>query len=240
MAQTATQTTRREATRNKHKLMPDYILPAAEGKVVKANKNELIVDYIYETDSVAEKVEGRVAYRFQTDGSIDVAYEFRPDTKRDALEAGLSFLIPSTLNEFRWIGKGPYESYPGKGMISEFGFHHLNSDDLYFVGNRQETDCAVFADKDGNGFVMVTDKADIAVERREGNLVVSHNAHVSERFNKYEWPVELLPLRKGTTVSGSFTLIPLNGQWPSRLVEWFGYPQDVAVPYIPFYHSYDQ
>lgn len=133
-----------------------------------------------------------------------------------------------------------FGAYPGKDKLDEFGFYHLNSSDLYFPGNRQRVKCAVFSDKKGNGFALVATDANVAVERTREGIVVSHNAYVSGRYNKFGWPGRLYSFEKLSDVSGSFTLVPLTENWPVALRIFFGSPAQVAIPFVPFYTSYDR
>jgi beta-galactosidase len=88
--------------------------------------------------------------------------------------------------------------------------------------------------------MRIGDDANIAVERTNNGIVVSHNAMVSGRFNKYMWPDRLLSFEKEKKISGSFTIVPLTTIWPAGLQKIFGKSNQVAVPFAPFYHSYDQ
>ncbi|MDR0902341.1 MAG: DUF4981 domain-containing protein, partial [Opitutaceae bacterium] len=80
-------------------------------------------------------------------------------------EAGLSLVLPSPMTEFRWAGAGPYAGYPGKDRLNEFGLFHLNREDLYFQGNRRETELALVTTPEGAGVALVSAPSDIAVER---------------------------------------------------------------------------
>ncbi|MDP4269440.1 MAG: hypothetical protein Q8909_04870, partial [Bacteroidota bacterium] len=157
-----------------------------------------------------------------------------------SLEAGISFLLPASLTEFRWVGKGPYPAYPGKDRLDEFGFFHLNSADLNFQGNREDVDVAVLSDAQGKGIVLVANKANIAVENSPQGIVVSHNAYVSGRFNKGGMPELKVNVEKLQEISGQFSIVPLNGNWPDALQKLFGAPNKVSKPFVPFYNSYDQ
>jgi len=217
-----------------------FLLSNLKTEVISSNAQQLIVNYSSEADSSKTNAAGKVAYQFSDNGSIAVNYHFSLDGKANLPEAGLSFIIPASLTEFRWVGKGPYQAYPGKDKLSEFGFYHLNSEDIYYSGNRQEVDCALFTDSKGNGFALLSNKANISVERTEKGIVVSHNALVSGRFNKFGWPDLLHTIEKTKEIDGSFTIIPLTGKWPESLQKIFGKPDQTVVPFKPFYHSYDQ
>lgn len=239
MTEEATATNRR--SKNMYTLWRSHLLQQTSCNVTTFNNRELSMQYSFQPDSPAQRAfNGAVAFRFNDSGFIQVNYHFTPSGTGALTDAGLSLLLPDSLTEFRWIGKGPYEAYPGKNRLSEFGMYHLNSKDLYYAGNRQQTDCAVFTDKKGNGFALLATAADIAVERSATGIVVSHNAIVSGRFNKYNWPDALHTFENTKEISGSFILIPLTATWPATLQKLLGSPGKTAAPFQPFYYSYDQ
>jgi beta-galactosidase len=225
----------------KHMISNQFLWTKAETKVKTEGNQELTIDYRYLPDTSNQSyISGEVEYHFANNGCIEVSYRFIPQGIEEALETGISFQIPSALTEFRWVGKGPYAAYPGKDRLSEFGIYHLNRNDLYFPGNRQDVYCAVFSDTIGNGFALIANKANISVERTNAGIMVSHNSHVSGRFNKYNWPDDLYSFQDDKTVAGSFAIIPLTSEWPEILKMLFGDYKNKAKVFQPFYHSYDQ
>ncbi len=239
ISQNASRTSRR--SRHLHSLWDKHLLKSSQAEIKAFDNSRLSVNPVYRADTTAfNRVTGEINYNFSEQGYIDVSYSLKPQGEGESVEAGVSFLIPESFTEFRWIGKGPYEAYPGKERLSEFGFYHLNSADLYFAGNRQDVDCAVFSDKQGNGFILIADKANISVERNKHGLVVSHNAFITGRWNKYTWPVNMLDFRKNPVLNGKFTIVPLTEDWPLVLRNLLGEPDKTVVPYKPFYDSYDQ
>ncbi|MGN6294549.1 MAG: glycoside hydrolase family 2 TIM barrel-domain containing protein [Chitinophagaceae bacterium] len=225
---------------NPDQLWHPFLLSHPEAEVAISDPGHLIVNYKYTADSAKGQVVGKVTYNFSDSGYINIKYHFIPTGKGKFTETGLSFLVPSSLTEFRWIGKGPYQAYPGKDKLSEFGFYHLNSNDIYFSGNRQKVDCALFTDDKGNGFALLTDKADISVGRTANGIIISHNSLVSGRFNKFGWPDLLHSFDSIKEITGNFTIVPLAGSWTAGIQQLFGDPQKAAIPFEPFYHSYDQ
>jgi beta-galactosidase len=211
-------------------------------RMIASGRNERRMDYTFERqDQKGQFFTGIIDYVVSDSGRIDVNYSFIPkNAKGNLLEGGLSFLVPENLTEFRWVGKGPYASYPGKDRLDEFGFYHLNSADLNYQGNRSEVEIALFTDANGKGFALIANGANVAVERSFKGLIVSHNALVSGRFNKFNWPESLFQMDQIKGLFGRFSIVPLDGNWPGKLKELFGSPNVVAVPYKPFYHSYDQ
>lgn len=226
---------------SKHHLWTPFLLHSKMSRKLKFTKHQLKMQYSYEPESPANRqLRGTVNYDFTNKGSIRVHYHFVPNGDGLGLETGLSFLIPSSLTEFRWIGKGPYASYPGKDVLSDFGIFHLNSGDIYYPGNRQEVSCAVFSDTEGNGFALLAPKANIAVERTEKGIIVSQNATIAGRFNKRNWPPNVYHFEKGKAIEGSFIIIPLSNHWSKKLIELFGNPKEKTKVFAPFFNSYDQ
>ncbi|MFT3827874.1 MAG: glycoside hydrolase family 2 TIM barrel-domain containing protein [Chitinophagaceae bacterium] len=239
ISETATRTSRR--SKDLYTTWSPFLLSHPETTISSFDEHKLVVHYKYQPDTPKLRtIDADLEYSFSDSGYINVHYQLSSKGKGVTPEAGISLLIPSALSEFRWIGKGPYAAYPGKDRLSEFGIYHLNSNDLYYAGNRQHVSCAVFTDEKGAGFVLLADNADISVERTASGIIVSHNATVSGRFNKYTWPEDLYSFEDGKTISGSFKIIPLSGTWPAALKKLFGESNKTAQPFQPFYHSYDQ
>lgn len=225
-----------------HTLWNPFLLSKPESKVKVFDAKKLVANYSYKPSSPKEgSLSGDVTYSFSEKGAININYSFIPQGKGEAIETGLSFIIPNSYTEFRWVGKGPYAAYPIKNRLSEFGIHHLNTDDLYFSGNRENVDCAVFTNKNGSGFALIAKNANIAVERSTEGIIVSHNAHVSTTFNKYEWPSDLFSFENNKEIKGNFTIVPFTSEtWPSVFKEIFGDSNKSVKAFQPFYHSYDQ
>jgi beta-galactosidase len=214
-----------------------------EFSVEKISANTLRCHYKFErTDKKGEFIEGLVLFKLSANGWIGVDYHFTPvNATGYMLEAGISFDVPAGYSELRWIGEGPYPSYPGKSMLNEFGFYHLNSGDLNFQGNRSNVELMMMTDKSGNGFAITGKNANMAVDRTEEGLLFSHNALVSGRYNKNYEPDQIYKAGEVKTISGSFSIVPVNGKaTPQILQRIFGDLTRKAVPFKPFYHSYDQ
>lgn len=214
--------------------------PVVKTELISAKK--MIVNYTYERQNgKGQFITGTVVYSVSDSGRIDVQYRFVPiQAKGVALEAGISFLLPANLTEFRWVGKGPYPSYPGKDRLDEFGIYHLNSADLNFQGNHEDVDIAVVTDLSGSGLAIVAPKSNIGIEHTAEGLIISHNALVSGRFNKGNMPEKKINIEKLTEIKGTFTIVPLSEKWPLVLKNLFGDPSKTVVPFKPFYNSYDQ
>lgn len=174
-------------------------------------------------------------------GAIAISYNY---TLRNATgelpAAGFSVVVPAEMTDFRWIGQGPYAGYPGKDRLNEFGLFHLNREDLRFQGNRRGTALALLTTVKGEGVTLATTPGDIAVERDGKQTLLSHNAVISGLGNKGRSPDHLVDATKIRQIAGSFTLVPLENQWPTQLTRWFGEPDAADQIFHPFYHSYDQ
>ncbi len=225
------------------KKMNTYILNKQTGNVSDFKDSRLTINGKHQADSTGiPGLSSKVELYFGPNNNIEVKYVLQPDSSKHTptLETGISFLIPAALTEFRWVGDGPYAGYPGKNALNELGFYHLNSNDIYFAGNRQNVDCALFSDAKGNGFALVAKRGNIAVERTDKGFLVSHNALVSSRFNKGNLPEVIYSFDNKETIAGSFTIVPLSAPWPPLLEKLFGPAKQVAIPFKPFYRSYDQ
>lgn len=218
------------------------LMQAQQSTIITDQPDKKVMNYTYERGDVkGQFVDAQVCYTLKKDGSMDVSYTLTPrDANGIAIEAGISFIVPEELSEFRWVGKGPYPAYPGKSRLSEFGIYHLNSNDLNYQGNRQEVDLALITNAAGAGFAVISNKSNLAVERSSEGIVVSLNAKVSGRYNKNSAPEKKVHIKNGEPFTGSFTLVPLSENWTASLQQIFGKPNVVAVPFKPFYNSYDQ
>ncbi|MFT3751790.1 MAG: glycoside hydrolase family 2 TIM barrel-domain containing protein [Paludibacter sp.] len=219
-----------------------HLLTQPQMKVESITANKMVVNYTYERQNgKGQFISGKVIYTVSDSGRIDVQYRFVPiQAKGVALEVGLSFLIPALFTELRWVGNGPYPTYPGKSRLDEFGFFHLNSADLNYQGNRSNVDIAVLSNALGKGIAIVANSANVAVENSSEGIIISHNALVSGRFNKKTMPDKQIHVEKLEEIAGQFSIIPLNEVWPDALQKMFGTPTKVAKPFVPFYNSYDQ
>jgi beta-galactosidase len=174
-------------------------------------------------------------------GALTIGYDYTPVSATGSLsEAGLSIVAPPRLTEFRWIGQGPYAGYPGKDRLNEFGLFHLNREDLRFQGNRRGTELALLTTASGAGLALAMPAGDVAVERSGEQILLSQNALIAGLGNKGTRPETRLELESGLHIAGKFTLLPLEEDWPSPLIRWFGKPTSASRLFRPFYQSYDQ
>lgn len=219
---------------------PELKNPKVTIKNISPNQIEAL--YAYErVGSDGEFIKGIVNFLVSDAGLIEVNYDFKPSNAKGIfLETGVSFLIPAVFTELRWVGQGPYPSYPGKESLDEFGIFHMNSSDINYQGNHSGIRIAVVSDKNGNGFAILCDNANLAFEKKPEGILFSHNADLSGRYNKKVLPERLILAKDVKKISGHFSILPFNSEWSSVLQQLFGKSDAVIKPFNPFYHSYDQ
>jgi beta-galactosidase len=188
-------------------------------------------------------IEGTHTIQVNRDGTIDLDYEFKPAAgfAGQLTSAGLVVNLPPDATEFRWLGRGPYASSPGKDALSRFGRHHLTRDDLHFQGNRSDVEFASVTSAVGHGlFVLPIVGQDLSVERSVAGIQLAHNALLSGLGNKGVRPETFIEATSATVIRGSFTLLALDATWPKTVRAWLGEPSAQVEAFAPFFHSYDQ
>lgn len=193
-------------------------------------------------DVPGQSVSGRIETIVRPGGIVDVAYDLAPsDATGVFLEAGISFRLPRDLTEIRWLGGGPYASYPGNGELAERGVHATSAADLSFGGNREGVDLVAVTDKQGRGIGIVCDSANIAWERSARGIMMSHNAMVAGRGNKRAPSAFRIPASNVKRIAGSFRLVPLSpSHWPELFSDFFGAAKPSEFPaFAPYIASYD-
>lgn len=188
-----------------------------------------------------QKIEAGFLYTLRNNGILDINYNLSPENCTGFfLEAGISLVLPPETSQFFWLGDGPYASNPDKNELNDFGIHQIHKEDLNFKGNRTNVEIAVLTDRKGNGIALLGDQKNISVELRNNQIVVSHNSMVSGVGNKKNQPALVFPASDISSISGKLEIIPLvEGRWPEKLKEIFGIEVKPAVPFKPFYYSYD-
>lgn len=224
-----------------------YLLKGPEilnESVAETNDGELIkVKYKFErADRKSEFIDGTVIYNISKEGWIDVSFNFVPQNATGIfLETGLSFALPRSLTEFRWLGEGPYASYPGKYELNDYGIYHLNCNDIYYEGNRTKVKLAAFTNKHGDGIGVLCDDANISVERTGKGIIFSYNVDISGKGTKVHKSEYLVYAKEVKHIKGKFRIIPLDGKrWPKLFFDIFGNPAQTVKPFHPFLASYDQ
>lgn len=240
------QITRKSRRVKKYPFWEKMWMPATSVEIKRSDKNVLDMGCVFVSDSVetagvksARKIEGQVKMTFDENGIINVDYDFTAEGEGASVEAGYGLLLPETMCNFRWLGNGPYASYPSKDRLSEYGVWQMNSDDIYFPGNRMHVDALMVTDSNGNGFVMFMNDANVSFERHKEGLLVSHNCWQTSAFNKHTWPEGIKSL-SDVELKGHFSIMPVTAEWSPKLRSLFGAPEKSVPLNKPYYHSYDQ
>lgn len=193
-------------------------------------------------DKPEQALSGLIRLLEDRHGWLDVQYDLAPDQATGVfLEAGLSMRLAPSLTEFRWLGDGPYYSYPGVDEAAQHGIHHLSVDSLHFEGNRANVELLAVTDLQGNGIGFVCESSNLAWERCTDGVFLSHNAIVSGRGNKGVDTRYAHPAADTPSIQGGFRLIRLEaGRWPALFLRVFGGDAitDKAEP-SPYLRTYD-
>lgn len=182
----------------------------------------------------------------RSNGVFHVYWWLKTDSPGEALETGITIKtgMKSADTDFRWLGFGPYACYPGRSLLSWYGCHHLQCDDIYFPGNRMNVTAAMLRNNPGKIMAVVPcgwSSGNVCVERNsDGTINLSHNSvPIASPFNKNIWP-------EGTTstqnlhTDGEFDLLLTDGE-PSPYLRSFLYGNAKEQPASkPYYNSYDQ
>ncbi len=188
-----------------------------------------------------EQIKGDIEYAIEKTGELLVNFDLKPgEVSGVFLNAGVSLVLDQAINNVRWLGSGPHASHPDKHALSNFGVWQIKKGDLHFNGNRHNVEIIALTDDEGNGMAILCNRADIAVELKNGQIIVSYNSLVSGVGNKKTMPDVLYKANKVEQIKGTFTIIPLSaGNWPQKMEEVLGYPDKSANVFNPFYYSLD-
>ena len=189
-----------------------------------------------------QKLKGDFQYTITKAGELQIAYELTPERVSGFfLEAGISLVLPKVINNFYWLGDGPYASYPDKKNLNDFGIHKMHKNDIHFNGNRANVEIAILTDDEGNGLAVLSDSKNISVELNNGQIVVSQNVFLSGLGNKKNIPSQIIRAEDVFQLKGVLKIIPLQkSSWPETLRKIFC-EQGIQLPkpFKPFYYSYD-
>lgn len=226
------------AERQKKQLWPTNLVACTKAEVTSANTDSIVVKAAFVLNDTCS-VDGSITFKKGMQHELLVNYNLTAHGEGVAAETGLSMLQEGATG-MRWGGQGPYPTYPSKNLLSEFGFWQLNSDDLYFPGNRQHTCCLLMTNDKGEGTAIIPadDAANISVERYPQGIVMSHNAYVAKPYNKAARPK--CAKLNGLNIKGQFTLVAVDSNWSVAMQQILGTPTRKVESYAPFYHSYDQ
>ena len=94
--------------------------------------------------------------------------------------------------------------------------------------------------------MVAGDRLTVSVEKRDTETIFSHIALVagpgsdgsgSGENVENKTDIKTAPIK---AISGRFTLMPLNNDWPEPLLKWFGPAAAKVEPFKPFLRVYDQ
>ena len=192
-------------------------------------------------DGTARFLAGTSTLVLTPQGTLDVSYDYTlVGADGLVLEAGMALHAPQEFTQLRWLGAGPYPSYPGKEQLAEDGVHQLHVDDLYAQGNRRRVSIAALVGEDGSGFAMIGEAMDVALQNNASDRRLAHNALLSGRGTKFDEPDTALKASASSAFKGSFILLPLGTKWPGQLERWLGPSAGRTKAFNPFLRSYDQ
>jgi beta-galactosidase len=99
------------------------------------------------------------AYLVASDGTIDVAAEFRAEGKLPPLpRVGFQLQLPGSQDRVEWYGRGPHESYADRKRGARLGVHRARVAEMHFPhvmaqenGNRTDVRWVTLTGEDGAG-----------------------------------------------------------------------------------------
>ncbi len=225
-----------------------------EGFLVRAGRKATMAERLKVGDKRLERYllrldpDGRHAATIATDihtssaaHATYVTFDLTPDSSDTFLsELGLAFLLPPAIDRVRWIGQGPFPSYPGRYRANRYGFWAMRQGDFYFEGNRRGVDAALFTDVEGNGLLLVCRQGDVNFEQTDRGIVVTCNAAVAGQGPKFARTAYPVTASEIGTVHGDFYLYRVEAKAvPQLLQTLFGNAEDVPLPHHPFFTQYD-
>ena len=206
-------------------------------------KNRLPMPYLLSLQNEQVKADVQTT---EEGTATKVAFTLTPDST-DVFhgELGLAYLLDRRFDRVQWLGLGPFASYPGRHQACRYGYWAKHQDDLYFEGNHEGVEAALFSDAEGNGLLIAApvsseDALNLNFEQTDRGIVVTVNAAVSGQGPKSSkthfpgWSKE-----KGA-VSGQFLIYRIDAARMPQLVKTlFADPAAVPAPFHPFLTQYD-
>ena len=211
---------------------------------------EVLAYEIYHNDTLASpRAAGQITFEACPGQAVRITYRLEGTGDWHLSEAGLSLKLPKAYENLHWVGQGPYSALPSRNALSEFGLWAINRNDLYYPGNRQGVEAALFSNNEGEGVLMWADSAfNLALEIHPDCLLTGHNCFLAMPYNKNVHPRNLRLIGE-VPLEGSFMLKTCRLADPSgkgsdsvanELRPVFGDVESPLKPFAPFYHSYDR
>lgn len=150
-------------------------------------------------------------------GYSDIRFSIQTPENRPVQELGLGFLVPPTLNEIVWLGKGPSPSYPGQSALCSWGLYLFNPLAQIAPGNRAQVDLLSLRDERGFGIGLMLYEGDVSIEPGNEGTLITINSIVAGLGNGNR--PTFYPLseeqKSGRSVA-AFRLVPLvRGKYPA-------------------------
>lgn len=109
----------------------------------------------------------RRSYGVTADGAIDVLINYEPGASEDMPplpKFGTRLIVPESLSDMRWLGRGPHETYADRKLSGRIGLHKIDVKDAFHrysrpqeTGNRTDVRSMWLLDQDGVGLQFQSD-----------------------------------------------------------------------------------
>ncbi|MDP8243129.1 MAG: glycoside hydrolase family 2 TIM barrel-domain containing protein [Candidatus Hinthialibacter antarcticus] len=159
------------------------------------------------------EVEAQIDLLSSPYGFCDVRFSFHEiQTSQIITEAGLSFLVPSTLDQIGWLGDGPHPAYPGMDQLSLPGFFNLRPVSSIIPGNRRRVQALLLTNNEGAGLGVLLWGGDVSIHPTPDGTMVRIQAAVAGRGDAND-PTRF-PIRPDSLAqskqSTTFRLVPIG------------------------------
>jgi beta-galactosidase len=132
-------------------------------------------------------------YTILGDGSMTIDNEFQTVGDLPPLgKIGLELRMPAQYEQFTWLGRGPFESYPDRKMAADVGLYKSTVTDQYqpYVrpqenGNKEDVRWAAITDNAGNGLMFQSwQKLSMTATHMDANDL-NDSRHINGQPRKY-------------------------------------------------------
>jgi beta-galactosidase len=176
----------------------------------------------------------RYQYKFYADGDIVIDHTIMPfgDEISYLQKAGMKFRLSEDLQNFKWYGRGPFETYPDRKSAAKTAIYQGKVDDQYVdyvnpqeFGNKTDVRWASLTDADGIGLAFF---ADPLINVNVSNFDPDNTDRARYTFQMYRADYVTLNLDQQVTgVGGTPVPVRMNYRtWPE--------PYEYTVRIRPF------
>ncbi len=170
-------------------------------------------------DSVQQVIDLTFELAFSRQGWIDLDYRWQPKNANDYfLQAGLSLELDARFEQMAWLGQGPFPAYPGIIAQNQRGYYSYDLNTATPHENRMGVDAVVLVDANQNGLLILTQNANIAVEKIGNKIFISHSAYVAGIGSKHNMTHYPLLASQILEVKGRLRFIPFDASHQPDLV----------------------